>query len=91
LWIKQGGFVLALESLESPTGVLDLLRFVGGPKLLLPHRASTRISSTEAASSSFRGDRRLIRVVIARYIVDQLVRQLERSEGAAAAAIAAKE
>lgn len=81
LVVKQGAFVLAPEYLEPVSSFLDLLRsFVGGQKLLLPHPKrsgeSSSISSTE--TSSFRGDRRLIRVVIARYIVDQAVRQYEK-------------
>lgn len=88
LVVKQGAFILTPEYLEPPRSFLDLVRlFVGGPKLLLPHpkrssesggiSGNKSISSTE--TSSFRGDRRLLRVMIARYIVDRAVRQYEKA------------
>lgn len=96
LQVKQGAFILAPEFLLSGNGFPDLVRFVGGPKLLLPHpkrtttatrsSSSFTISSTEtgggSSSSSFRGDRRLVRVVIARYLVDRAVRQFEKDASA---------
>lgn len=86
LQLKQGAFVLASEFFLDGGGFLDLVRFVGGPKLLLPQPKRTSssdngIGSTEASGSSssrFRGDRRLVRVVIARYLVDRAVRQFEK-------------
>lgn len=86
LAVKRGAFVLAPEYLESITCVRELLGFVGGAKLLLPHSkrgadgsTSRSTGSTEAATSGFRGDRRLIRLVIARYLVHCAIRQFDKA------------
>ena len=89
LTVKRGAFVLVPEYLESATCFRELLGFVGGPKLLLPHSkpraeettsASTiTITSSETGTSGFRGDRRLIRLVVARYLVDRAIRQFEKA------------
>jgi hypothetical protein len=89
LHVQRGGFVLSPKYLDSAPNFLALLQFVGGPKLLHQHgkkctNATASIATSESASSSgFRGDRRLIRLVIARCFVDRAILQFERSKAQA--------
>lgn len=89
LTVKRGALGLTPEYLQSATGFRELLGFIGGPKLLLPHSkrrteestsaSASIITSSKTATSCFRGDRRLIRLVVARYLVDRAIRQFEKA------------